>query len=78
MGTWPCKPRTPQADAAGVSSRAQVLRSCADVRLLIPARARACTHASTRGIKPFEAHGDTRMRACELNGSPADRYRFAP
>ena len=51
--SWPCKPRTPQADAAGVWSRAQVLRSRADVCLLIPARARVCTHAYTRRIKPF-------------------------
>jgi hypothetical protein len=53
---------TPQTDAAGVWSRAQVLRSCAEVGLLIPARACVCTHASTRGIKPFGTHGGAHAR----------------
>ncbi len=57
MGTWSCKPRTPQATAAGVWSRAQVLNSCADVRLLIPARTHvhARTHETDQTIRGTRA-----------------------
>ncbi len=68
MGTWPCKPLHATRRCCRALVRAQVLSSCADVCLLIPAR--VCTQprdGSTHSGSTHSAHGDARARV-RVNG----------